>query len=309
MKLVARIVPVLLIAHSMALGQGVTLDMTTPGNNATSNQVVIISTPGVNVNPAFKVNDMQANWAKGASTSGYSSANDTTPISLAQAPILVFQGKAYIGFAMDWNEQGGVHDDWDIVDMVFWTGSSTPATVDAGTVTQPFLSGTYKNVRVLEDNGAAAGLATVFHWNPTKTIGSAVPYASDPIHFYGSNLGTLGSNSADMALLVPLSLFDGKSTSDLIYWGMQTGVLADGGSDRFGFMDPASVSSTGYLATAGITVGTPLSGYSTVDSNAIVASVVPEPSSATSIMASIMLVLVRTRRRSSASRQPTASIV
>jgi hypothetical protein len=260
------------LCHAPA--QAVFLDGSTAGNTARVNtpygDSIYMFRPGVNVNPAFKVEDMQANWSRD-NISGFSSSADMEPMVVGDIPTLLYEGKHYLAPAFDFNETGGTPD-FDVINLFLLAGNSPASTLDAGTLIDPDLSGYSwagnpsnqqvnkwdNNLRELAVNSSAAamGLDLVYEQNVSPRIftsGDTRPYDSDPERVYATGLATLGSNETDVMILVPASVLSGRALTDVVYMGIQTGTLNDGGSDRFGIVDPSTLITGGYLDSNGYT--------------------------------------------------------
>jgi hypothetical protein len=267
-------------SESSVLAVSTTFSAATPGNSATLptsfGDSVFLASPGINVNPAFKVEDSQANWAKDDDgTNAYSPSADRPPLIVADVPLVVFQGSLYIGLGIDFNETGTTSD-YDVVNIELWTGPQTSNTMNVATVSDPNISQFAWNgakgsdvslwersVRVMDSNTAsnnALGINQIYEQNITPqifTAGDTKPYDTDPQRVVATNLTTLGSNQVDLAVLIPASVLEGVPLDHKFYWGFQSGVDADGGSDRFGIMDPTSIVAGGFFDTQGVTFTTP----------------------------------------------------
>ncbi|MGD9418074.1 MAG: hypothetical protein Q7R22_003975 [Verrucomicrobiota bacterium JB025] len=258
---------------------------------------IYVMRPGVNVNPAFKVEDGETNWAKNDG-SGFSPSADMEPISVSDIPIINYNGNLYIALGIDFNEAGSTPD-FDVVNLMLWSGPSSANTQSVATATDPDIASlawptsvTSQEIRSWDNNmlemssndtaNSALGINLIYEQNAAPQLfvdGDTMPYGSDSHRVYSEGLATLGSNEVDVAILVPASVLTGLPLDDVIYLGMQTGALADGGSDRFGIVDPTTVISGGYFDSIGVTFST-----------------IPEPKGA-SLLALTMAGLVWRRRR------------
>ena len=297
---------VLLLAATLpCIGSSVFLDASTEGNQvrlATPyGTTIFIVQPGMNINPAFKVEDMQTNWSKDH-LPGFSSSADMQPVQVNHIPIVSLDGENYIGLGFDFNETGGNGSDFDIVNMIIWASPQPVNTIEAGLATDPDLSGYSwsgdpannivnsweNNLRQLESSsvGESLGLTPIYVQNVNPQIfvpNDTRPYDTDPNRIYANELTTLGSNAVEIGILVSASILDSVASTDYLYIGVQTGSMNGGGSDRFGVMDPTSMVSGGFFDQNNITVTS-------------FAESIPEPSNlAFSSLAALTLVLRRSR--------------
>lgn len=267
---------ILLLAATLpCIGASAFLDASTEGNRvelATPyGTTIFMAQPGLNINPAFKVEDMQTNWSKD-NVDGFNSSADMEPLQVSQIPIVNFEGKNFLGFGFDFNETGRTPN-FDIVNMVIWASSDPVGTIEAGLATSPDLSsyswsGNPANntvrswegsLRQLESSsvGADLGLTPIYVQNVNPQIfvdGDTRPYDTDPNRVWSDDLPTLGSNAVEIGVLVPASILDLVAPTDYLYIGVQTGSMNDGGSDRFGVMDPTSLVEDGYFALNSVEV-------------------------------------------------------
>lgn len=233
---------------------------------------IYIMRPGININPAFKVDDGKANWSKD-NLSGFTQA-DMEPITLGQVPTLTFQGTRYLAFGIDFNETGGTPD-FDVINFMLWAGPASADTLSVATTIDPNMAalawpGSVKAQQIskwesmlqMQSNTAAndpLGINLIYQQNTSPQLfasGDTLPYGSDPHRVYSAGLSTLGSNEVDVAILVPYSVIAGRPSTDMLYLGMQTGALADGGNDRIGFIDPSTLVAGGYFSSIGVTFST-----------------------------------------------------
>ena len=262
---------------------------------------IFIVQPGMNINPAFKVEDMQTNWSKDH-LPGFSSSADMQPVQVNHIPIVSLDGEDYIGLGFDFNETGGNGSDFDIVNMIIWASPQPVNTIEAGLATDPDLSGYSwsgdpannivksweNNLRQLESSsvGESLGLTPIYVQNVNPQIfvpNDTRPYDIDPNRIYANELTTLGSNAVEIGILVSASILDSVASTDYLYIGVQTGSMNGGGSDRFGVMDPTSLVSGGFFNQNNITVTS-------------FAESIPDPSNlAFSSLAALTLVLRRSR--------------
>jgi hypothetical protein len=288
------------------MGSSIFLDTSTDGNKVSLETdygtTIFVTTPGLNINPAFKVEDMKANWSKD-NVAGFSVSADMEPIQVRQVPIVRFNGSDYIGLGFDFNETGGTGSNLDIVNMIIWASSQPVNTLEAGLATDPDLSAyTWSgnpssnvvrswenNLRQLQSSsvGASLGLRPIYVQNHTPQVyapNDSRPYDTDPSRVYANELGTLGSNAVEIGVLIPASVLDSVTPNDYLYIGVQTGSMNDGGSDRFGLMDPTSLVSGGYFDQNGFTV----SSYELS---------IPEPSSMSCLLMGLLTLGVSVRTR------------
>jgi hypothetical protein len=278
---------VLLGATLPCIGGSIFLDASTEGSQVSLatpyGTTIFIVQPGMNINPAFKVEDMQTNWSKD-DLPGFSASADMEPIQVNQIPIVSLNGENYVGLGFDFNETGGSGSDFDIVNMIIWSSPRPVDTIEAGLATDPDLS-SYSwsgnpaknivnswenNLRQLESSsvGESLGLTPIYVQNDNPQIfvpNDTRPYDTDPNRIYANELTTLGSNAVEVGILVPASILDSLAPTDYLYIGVQTGSMNGGGSDRFGVMDPTSLVSGGFFDRNNIAVS------SSVES-------IPEPS-------------------------------
>jgi hypothetical protein len=286
------------------------LDSSAAGNNAAvetpyGSSIYLIQ-PGINVNPAFKVEDGKANWSKDNLT-GFNNSADMPPLPIHQLPVITYGGLYYIALGVDFNETGA-SSNFDIVNLMLWAGPESAGTLAVATLSDPSIgtltwAGSVNNqtknswesgLRQMSANPASTslGIDLIYQQNASPLLnvaGDALPYGSDPNRVYSNGLSSLGSNEADIAILVPYSVLVGRNSNDVIYLGLQTGSLADGGSDRVGFVDPASLVAGGYLQLQGAAINS-----SFVQPNTVIT--VPEPSGATLLMSAAAGCLLRRRR-------------
>ena len=253
---------------SAALGASVFLDSSAAGNQAVVNtsygQSIYVAQPGANVNPAFKVDNMQANWSKDA-MSGFKSSADMEPRPIHDLPVVTLSGRAYIALAVDFNETGA-SEDFGVINLMLWVGPDSAQSVEVATLSDPDIDSYawspsvkasqqatwQRNLRQMDANNAVAalGIDLVYQQNASPVLnvpGDERPYGSDPQRVFSTGLGTLGSNRADVAILIPFEVLQGRNSSEMLYLGIQTGSLADAGSDRVGFIDPSSIVPGGFL--------------------------------------------------------------
>ena len=259
---------------------------------------VYIVRPGINVNPAFKVEDGKANWSKDPGA-GFAQSADMEPFTVGQVPTLTYKGTRYLAFGIDFNETGGTPD-FDVINFMIWAGPAAASTTTVGVTTNPDMTSfawpssvkgqqiaKWDNMLQMGSNTAAnsaLGINLIYQQNTSPQLfapGDTLPYGSDSHRVYSQGLSTLGSNEVDVAVLVPYSVISGLPSTDVLYLGMQTGALADGGSDRFGLVDPNTLVSGGYFDTVGVSF--------------VQASAVPEPGSLGLAAASGLLLLRRRR--------------
>lgn len=261
---------------------------------------IYVMRPGVNVNPAFKVEDGQTNWSKDPGT-GFKPSADMEPLTVSDIPIINYNGQLYIALGMDFNETGGTPD-FDVVNLMLWAGPAGAVTQQVATAIDPAVSslawpGTVRNqeinkwennLRQMASNDAAnssLGINLIYQQNSAPQLfvdGDTRPYDTDPHRVYSAGLSTLGSNEVDMAILVPASVLEGIPLDQVLYLGMQTGTLADGGSDRFGIVDPTTIITGGYFDSIGVSFRT--------------FAAVPEPGMAALWLASGLVLSLRRRR-------------
>lgn len=299
-----------LLAASSPAATSVFLDSSAAGNNAAvatayGDSIYLIQ-PGINVNPAFKVEDGKTNWSKD-NISGFSSSADMEPLPIHQVPVISYGGLHYIALGVDFNETGS-SSDFDVVNLMLWVGPASASTLAVAIQNDPNIgaltwatsaTNQMKNswesgIRTMANNPAnsAQGIDLIYQQNANPQLnvaGDAMPYGSDPKRVYSSGLSSLGSNEADIAILVPYSVLIGRNSSEVLYVGMQTGSMTDGGSDRIGFIDPATLVNGGYLQQQGVPISTTFVQPGT-------SITVPEPSSAALGLGALALCLVRRRR-------------
>jgi len=266
----------LLAATLPCIGSSVFLDASTEGNQVSLETpygtTIFIVQPGMNINPAFKVEDMQTNWSKD-DLPGFSASADMEPIQVNEIPIVNLDGEKYVGLGFDFNETGGNGSDFDIVNMIIWSSPQPVNTIEAGLAADPDLSGYSwsgnpannivnsweNNLRQLESSsvGESLGLTPIYVQNVNPQIfapNDTRPYDTDPNRIYANELTTLGSNAVEIGILVSASILDSVAPTDYLYIGVQTGSMNGGGSDRFGVMDPTSLVSGGFFDQNNITV-------------------------------------------------------
>ena len=299
-----------LLAASSPAATSVFLDSSAAGNNAAvatayGDSIYLIQ-PGINVNPAFKVEDGKTNWSKD-NISGFSSSADMEPLPIHQVPVISYGGLHYIALGIDFNETGS-SSDFDVVNRMLWVGPASASTLAVAIQNDPNIgaltwatsaTNQMKNswesgIRTMENNPAnsAQGIDLIYQQNANPQLnvaGDAMPYGSDPKRVYSSGLSSLGSNEADIAILVPYSVLIGRNSSEVLYVGLQTGSMTDGGSDRVGFIDPTTLVNGGYLQQQGVPISTTFVQPGT-------SITVPEPSSAALGLGALALCLVRRRR-------------
>lgn len=285
------------------------LDSSAAGNSAevstSYGASIYLIQPGINVNPAFKVEDGKANWSKDNLT-GFNNSADMLPMPIHQVPVVTYGGLHYIALGVDFNETGS-SSNFDIVNLMLWAGPASAETLSVATLSDPSIgtltwaasvNNQTKNswesgLREMQANPAAAslGIDLIYQQNASPVLnvaGDSLPYGSDPKRVYSNGLSSLGSNEADVAILVPYSVLWGRNSSDVLYLGLQTGSMADGGSDRVGFVDPASLVAGGYLQRQGTSINS-----SFVAPNTTIA--VPEPATSV-LMLGAAACLLRRRR-------------
>lgn len=299
-----------LLAASSPAATSVFLDSSAAGNNAAvatayGDSIYLIQ-PGINVNPAFKVEDGKTNWSKD-NISGFSSSADMEPLPIHQVPVISYGGLHYIALGIDFNETGS-SSDFDVVNLMLWVGPASASTLAVAIQNDPNIgaltwatsaTNQMKNswesgIRTMENNPAnsAQNIDLIYQQNANPQLnvaGDAMPYGSDPKRVYSSGLSSLGSNEADIAILVPYSVLIGRNSSEVLYVGLQTGSMTDGGSDRVGFIDPTTLVNGGYLQQQGVPISTTFVQPGT-------SITVPEPSSAALGLGALALCLVRRRR-------------
>ncbi|TAE76183.1 MAG: hypothetical protein EAZ84_07910 [Verrucomicrobia bacterium] len=299
-----------LLAASSPAATSVFLDSSAAGNNAAvatayGDSIYLIQ-PGINVNPAFKVEDGKTNWSKD-NISGFSSSTDMEPLPIHQVPVISYGGLHYIALGVDFNETGS-SSDFDVVNLMLWVGPASASTLAVAIQNDPNIgaltwatsaTNQMKNswesgIRTMENNPAnsAQGIDLIYQQNANPQLnvaGDAMPYGSDPKRVYSNGLSSLGSNEADIAILVPYSVLIGRNSSEVLYVGLQTGSMTDGGSDRVGFIDPTTLVNGGYLQQQGVPISTTFVQPGT-------SITVPEPSSAALGLGALALCLVRRRR-------------
>lgn len=260
---------------SAALGASVFLDSSTEGNQVAVNTpygpTIYMAQPGISTNSDFKVENVSANWSKD-DISGFSPGADAPPKPLYELPVVTLGGIKYIGIGVDFNESGTAAD-FDVINLMLWVGPESAQSTQVATLSDPDISSFtwsstatnqeknswQNNLRQMNLNPAAIGFALVYQQNASPSInapGDAHPYGSDPYRVFSAGMDTLGSNRADLAILVPYDVLNGQSSSDLLYLGLQTGSLADAGSDRVGFLDPNSIIAGGYFDDMAIEIAT-----------------------------------------------------
>ena len=283
-----------LLAATATAANSIFLDSTAPGNQAVVDtpygSSIFMMQPGVNVNPAFKVEDGQANWSKNNGT-GFSNSADMVPMPIYQVPVITYSGTPYIAIGIDFNETGSTPN-FDVINLMLWAGPSSAQSLTVATMAPLDISSLTWDSSVSNQkrnswqsglrqmasnpNNTALGIDLLYQQNASPLLnvaGDMLPYGSDPYRVYSNGLSTLGSNQSDIAILVPYSVLIGRNSSDVLYLGLQTGSLNDGGSDRVGFLDPASLVSGGYLQQQGTPI---ITSFMAPDTTILV----PEPSSA-----------------------------
>ena len=303
-----------------AVGASVFLDSSAAGNQATVNtpygSSIYLAQPGVNTRGDFKVEDMRANWSKD-NISGFNPSADAPPRALHELPVVTLGGVPYIGIGVDFNESGTAAD-FDVVNLMLWVGSASAPSTQVALLTDPDISSPsyawsaavsnqtknewQSKLRQMNPNpaDAALGIDLVYQQNVSPAInapGDDNPYGSDPQRLFSTGLATLGSNRADLAILVPYSVLGGYNSSQKIYLGLQTGSLADAGSDRVGFLDPDALIKGGYFDSTGISI---ITNYVPPDSTILV----PEVSTSALLMVAGGMGLLHRRRAGPQLRLP-----